>query len=339
MIGYVYVISNTINNKVYIGITKNILRRWSAHKLASKSGKSKIYSAMRKHGSENFKIDPFITVLDYDNYCANLEIETIELFDSYKNGYNSTFGGEIGFLDNPRNRVSYTGEKFGKMTVLYDLPDAISTVGYMRMVKCLCDCGKEKSVALSKLKNGHTESCGCIRFGITNHKYVNVIGEVFGDLTIIDDVFPSLTLGRSVKCMCTCGKVKVIALNALKSGNTKSCGGGSTCVVDGIKYKSLSEAARVLGYKSASGLSKMLAKFEDRGFVFHEKRPIANANEHRKKPIMCVETQQTFDSCTQASEYMKLNGYPKASPSKISACSNGSRKSAYKFHWKFVEKY
>jgi hypothetical protein len=32
-----------------------------------------------------------------------------------------------------------------------------------RRFDCLCDCGKSKNVALSKLRSGNTKSCGCIR--------------------------------------------------------------------------------------------------------------------------------------------------------------------------------
>lgn len=52
-----------------------------------------------------------------------------------------------------------TGKKFGRLTVVeldrYD-PKSHSTKW-----KCVCDCGKEKTVLASCLKSGNTTSCGC----------------------------------------------------------------------------------------------------------------------------------------------------------------------------------
>ncbi len=53
---YVYQITNLINNKKYIGITNNYIKRWSNHK----SGNSKnmvIGRAIEKYGIENFKFE------------------------------------------------------------------------------------------------------------------------------------------------------------------------------------------------------------------------------------------------------------------------------------------
>ena len=54
------------------------------------------------------------------------------------------------------------GQKFGKLT-------AIKPVGYYsenRKVivwECLCDCGNTTRVQSTKLKNGRTKSCGCLK--------------------------------------------------------------------------------------------------------------------------------------------------------------------------------
>lgn len=268
MIGYVYVIRNSVNDKVYVGISKQLKVRWDCHRRSVVKGKSKLYSAMRKYGFDKFSIEPFITILDYDKHCDDLEIETVAFFDSFKNGYNSTKGGNVGFLNNPRNRVDYTGKKFGRMMVLGDLPDAICSNGrYNRMVKCRCDCGNERDVALAKLKNGHTESCGCLRLGETNHNWFDAVGLTFGDLTVLKEL-PTKKSGRWFECMCICGKIKPVSISAIRQGKIKSCG-ASTCIVDGIKYSSMGLAAKTLGFSSTIFIRKMSEEQPNRCYIYH----------------------------------------------------------------------
>lgn len=55
-----------------------------------------------------------------------------------------------------------TGKRYGLLTVLrrYDTTDP-SGVGTYWL--CRCDCGTEVAVLGSKLRNGNTRSCGCLR--------------------------------------------------------------------------------------------------------------------------------------------------------------------------------
>ena len=55
------------------------------------------------------------------------------------------------------------GQKFGLLTVLeksenYIFPNGDSVIAYV----CKCDCGNKKIVPKRSLKNGNTQSCGCI---------------------------------------------------------------------------------------------------------------------------------------------------------------------------------
>lgn len=94
--GTIYIINNTINDKVYIGqTTLDIEDRFKQHikKSTLKSRKYKLYNAMRKYGVENFyigKVESNIPIKDLDYK----EIYYIEKYDSFKNGYNSTKGGD-----------------------------------------------------------------------------------------------------------------------------------------------------------------------------------------------------------------------------------------------------
>lgn len=52
----------------------------------------------------------------------------------------------------------FIGKRFTKLTVIEDVGHIIGH----RHFRCLCDCGKSVIVNGSKLKNMHTQSCGCI---------------------------------------------------------------------------------------------------------------------------------------------------------------------------------
>lgn len=58
------------------------------------------------------------------------------------------------------NRIDITGQKFGKLTVLYQTEERRneSTVWH-----CQCECGNYRDVILTNLTHGLTQSCGCIK--------------------------------------------------------------------------------------------------------------------------------------------------------------------------------
>lgn len=87
---FVYKISNSINNKVYIGITSySIEQRYKWHVRDCKKGvEKKLYRAMIKHGIENFKIELLETV--DDSIIDKREEFYIKKYDSFNNGYNAS---------------------------------------------------------------------------------------------------------------------------------------------------------------------------------------------------------------------------------------------------------
>lgn len=97
IIGYVYVITNKVNNKKYIGITKNtIVHRWRSHKNTSKKSNRHLYLAFKKYGIENFEISLVKTCYS-DAQLYNSEIYFIKLFRTSERlfGYNKSSGGEV----------------------------------------------------------------------------------------------------------------------------------------------------------------------------------------------------------------------------------------------------
>lgn len=92
----VYKVTNILNNKSYIGMTKQSLdKRFSQHKQAAKRGvKTLLYNAIRKYGTNNFIIE-LISEHSNKKECINQEIYHIS---KNINGYNIASGGEGGFV-------------------------------------------------------------------------------------------------------------------------------------------------------------------------------------------------------------------------------------------------
>ena len=89
-------ITNKINNKKYIGKTlKTIEERWKEHKRACRRSRNEnrpLYRAFNKYGIENFQIEQlaFCTAEE----TSEKEQFFIELYQTYKYGYNATLGGD-----------------------------------------------------------------------------------------------------------------------------------------------------------------------------------------------------------------------------------------------------
>ena len=60
--------------------------------------------------------------------------------------------------------IDITGMKFGRLRVIGFSHNRRSPSGGIKKVwVCACDCGNKTLAAGSDLKNGHTQSCGCLR--------------------------------------------------------------------------------------------------------------------------------------------------------------------------------
>lgn len=91
---YIYKIINDINNKIYIGKTEfSIEKRFKEHcadAFRNRNEKRPLYAAMRKYGTEHFKIE----LVEETNNPEEREIYWIGYFNGYTQGYNATKGGE-----------------------------------------------------------------------------------------------------------------------------------------------------------------------------------------------------------------------------------------------------
>lgn len=96
MKGKIYKIYNDINNKLYIGKTLDTLEnRFNEHKKDStkqRNEKRPLYNAMNKYGVEHFHIE-LVEEVNLEDLSIR-EIYWIEYYNTYRNGYNATRGGD-----------------------------------------------------------------------------------------------------------------------------------------------------------------------------------------------------------------------------------------------------
>jgi group I intron endonuclease len=98
--GYIYRITNTQTNKVYIGKTvqDDPIKRWNEHKLMStkdKGGCPALRDAMRAHGIAAFRFE--VIIICFDEACDQIEREYIAKYNCIvPNGYNILEGGQCG---------------------------------------------------------------------------------------------------------------------------------------------------------------------------------------------------------------------------------------------------
>ena len=110
-----------------------------------------------------------------------------------------------------------TGLKFGKLT-------AVSYAGKNRWRQAQwtvsCDCGGTSTVLATKLKSGHTKSCGC---GAVNTPS-DITGQRFGKLVAIRPVGVNKSRSIAWESKCDCGNTVKVDGSKLRFGHTKSCG-------------------------------------------------------------------------------------------------------------------
>lgn len=69
--------------------------------------------------------------------------------------------GAAGEKGHSRKKIDITGQRYGKLTVV----EPAENVGSRTAWLCRCDCGRETVVRTSRLRSGHTSSCGCLAAG------------------------------------------------------------------------------------------------------------------------------------------------------------------------------
>lgn len=136
----------------------------------------------------------------------------------------------------PSKRViDLTGRRFGRLLVIERSEKR--AINGSPMWVCKCDCGNIVEKRGDALRYGRTASCGCLAKELSSERMktlqaksapsqrlIDLIGQRFERLTVIERVPNSATGQARWRCLCDCGKETVTTTAHLRSGHTKSCG-------------------------------------------------------------------------------------------------------------------
>ncbi len=121
--GYIYKITNKINNQCYIGQTTNLEERWRKHK-TTRSKCRYLKNAFNKYGIENFEFKLICVCFDCD--LNRFEINYIEKYDCLvPKGYNLRAGGENGGKHNNETKIKISNslkKKYSESPKLHSKP-------------------------------------------------------------------------------------------------------------------------------------------------------------------------------------------------------------------------
>lgn len=150
--GYIYCITNLINNKKYVGKTiYSIDKRWRQHINDSKKNTCELrplYKAMNKYGIDNFTIKE-LEQCD-DQLLSIKEQYWIDKYNTYQNGYNATLGGD-GKIYLDYNKIIQTYQEIQNISKVADIigcsRDAVRNILHNNniIIKSSQDIAKEQS--------------------------------------------------------------------------------------------------------------------------------------------------------------------------------------------------
>lgn len=114
MIYSVYIITNVVNSKQYVGITKRLQKRWNEHLRMNGGQCVGLYSAIKKYGKDQFVFSHIADAFDKDSACVLERLLIKEHNTLSPCGYNLTSGGDGGFEMSAESRKKMSIAKKGK---------------------------------------------------------------------------------------------------------------------------------------------------------------------------------------------------------------------------------
>jgi len=115
-----------------------------------------------------------------------------------------------------------TGKRFGRLIAIEPIEKRASNGSIYW--KCLCDCGNVVYPTMNNLKRGHTTSCGCAKEDFLESCKIDIIGNRYGKLTVLEECTTQEDYRRKMKCLCDCGNFHICSISDLTTGHCMSCG-------------------------------------------------------------------------------------------------------------------
>lgn len=256
--GYIHI--NKINAKYYVGITKNKPeKRWGKNG-CNYSREYKFGKAIDKYGWDNFEHIEVISGMTLEEACQ-WEIDTIQKYDSFVNGYNSTLGGmgTAGVIASAKAVARISAK---------DITDIV-------IYSSLAEAERDTNVCAQNI------GAVCLGYGLTAGEYYWCYEQDLSNWQIpkspkeravycieLDKLYPSISFAAK-------------ELNISYSGIWKCCNGISL----------------------ACGSNKYhFCYAEDYSEDWTPRLP-RQIGRYNKRPVVCVETQEVFESVEIASLY------------------------------------
>lgn len=159
----IYCIENIINHKKYIGQSIDIKARWAQHRRASVIARDTfLYQSMRKHGLDNFKF--YIIEECSKEQLNDREMYWIKYYDSYKNGYNMTPGGNekcehINCQNILPSNFHLLNENIENVIPIVKLDNSYNIIAFYESVQ---ECARQENLCatnISKTASGKHKTC------------------------------------------------------------------------------------------------------------------------------------------------------------------------------------
>ena len=250
---YIYKATNKINGKSYIGQTINYKNRLWQHRRCYEKEDCKFHDAIKEFGFDNFEWE-VIETCERKEEADNLERKYIELFDSYRNGYNENKGSVGGHNAKSIVCLNLNGDFIKR----YDSAADAEKDGFNNVNVLLCCKNKLKTCKnhLFMFEEDYdavqeaSEKSGANRTtisGVLSKTYKSANGFIF----VYEDDFPIKDLSVYYKKK----KGRKIAQVDIKSGE----------IID--VYERISDAGKILGV-NYKGIQKVVDKPERTAFGY-----------------------------------------------------------------------
>jgi group I intron endonuclease len=165
----VYLITNTMNGKQYVGITtRKVKFRWYEHVRDAKWHRrpTLLAKAIRKYGADAFTIQALIELRE--SHGEGYTVENLKEWEKFVvkslrscgTLYNRTDGGDTVVKGHSRH-IDLKGQQFHRWTVIEPVKQK-SFAGHQKWL-CRCHCGTERAISSAALLHGRSKSCGCWR--------------------------------------------------------------------------------------------------------------------------------------------------------------------------------
>lgn len=303
---YVYKITNSVNDKVYVGMTKDTYHRMKSHKTCAKRlntnrGKvSPLHSDMNKLGFDKFSM-MVIEETNSKSEALDREAYWIQEYNSIvPNGYNRATYDSHGWEWTDEQRQLHS-------------ENMMNHESFSKKVICL----ETKEVYPSLEEAGRANGCTGGNIGWSCKKYIKACGKHF---LFLSDWNSELE-------------------KEILNGWHKNKGRHVVCVETGQIFPDMKIAGEWAGLKNGkSDISACCRGKKKSAGGYHWVYEGDEINPELLKPnkkfrkVMCLETKQIFDSISKAKEWAGISN-----SSLITNCCKGRVKTAGGYHWQYVD--